>query len=123
MTSNGATLCVIDDDADIREMLGEVLTFEGYRVILATDGESALKSLHASAQPCCLILLDLMMPRMNGWEFRRRQIQDPALASIPVLLLTGAVDSAKAAEELAVARVIVKPVDLETLLAHIAALC
>jgi two-component system chemotaxis response regulator CheY len=123
MTAGPGTLCVVDDDADIREVLSDVLTFAGYEVILADDGQSALDRLRARKNGCRLILLDLMMPRMNGWEFRRRQLADPALASIPVMLLTGAGTAAKAIDELRVDATIEKPFDLDTLLASVAHYC
>ena len=123
MTSGPRALCVVDDDADIREVLSDVLTFAGYEVIVAGDGQSALDRLRARETGCGLILLDLMMPRMNGWEFRRRQLADPALASIPVMLLTGAGTAAKAIDELRVEMTIEKPFDLDALLASVAHYC
>jgi CheY-like chemotaxis protein len=121
--TRGRALCVVDDDADIREVLSEVLTFEGYDVMVAGDGQSALEMLRARKNGCRLILLDLMMPRMNGWEFRRRQLADPVLAGIPVVLLTGAGTAAKAIDELRVEVTIEKPVDLDALLAKVAQYC
>jgi len=120
VTGERRALCVVDDDADIREALSDVLTFAGYEVIVAGDGESALERLRAQESGCRLILLDLMMPRMNGWEFRRRQLADPALAGIPVVLLTGAGTAAKAIDELRVEMTIEKPFDLDALLAKVA---
>ena len=123
MTGGRCALCVVDDDADIREALGDVLTLEGYEVVMAGDGQSALDRLRTRKSGCCLILLDLMMPRMNGWEFRRNQLADPGLADIPVVLLTGAGAAAKAIDELHVEGIIEKPVDLDALLAKIADYC
>jgi CheY-like chemotaxis protein len=123
MTGTRSAVCVIDDDADIREILSDVLNQEGYEVVVAGDGESALNRLRARADGWSLIILDLMMPRMNGWEFRRQQLQDPALASIPVVLLTGAGNAAATTDDLSVAGVIEKPVDLDALLEKVAAYC
>ena len=123
MTAAGRSVCVVDDDADIREALSDVLSIEGYDVISADDGESALGLLRRRRSDCRLILLDLMMPQMNGWEFRRHQLQDPAIAEIPVLLLTGAGTAAKSIDELHVAGTIEKPVELDTLLAEVAHYC
>jgi len=123
MTGARGAVCVIDDDADIREVLSDVLTLEGYDVVVAGNGESALEHLRARKNGFQLILLDLMMPHMNGWEFRRKQLQDPALASVPVVLLTGAGTAAKSIDELRVAGTIEKPVDLDALLAKVAAYC
>jgi CheY-like chemotaxis protein len=117
------TVCVIDDDADIREVLADILTLEGYDVVLAVDGASALQGLRARKNGCCLILLDLMMPGMNGWEFRRQQLSDSALAPIPVLLMTGAGDAAKLGEELNTAGALEKPVDLDSLLLRVSQFC
>ena len=123
MTAAGGSVCVVDDDADIREALSDVLSLEGYDVISAGDGESALGLLRKRRSDCRLILLDLMMPEMNGWEFRRQQLQDPSIAEIPVLLLTGAGTAAKSIDELHVAGTIEKPVELDTLLAEVAHYC
>jgi two-component system, chemotaxis family, chemotaxis protein CheY len=123
MTAAGRAVCVVDDDDDIREVLTDVLAVEGYDVIASGDGERALGLLHERASDCRLVLLDLMMPRMNGWEFRRKQLQDPAIASIPVVLLTGAGTAVKAIDDLHVAATIEKPVELDTLLAEVAHYC
>jgi CheY-like chemotaxis protein len=77
---------VVDDENDIRQALAEVLTSEGYQVIDARDGQEALDK--ARQYHPELVLLDLMMPRMNGWEFRRQQKGDRALARIPVVVLS-----------------------------------
>ena len=116
-------VCVIDDDADIREALYDVLTFEGYEVQVASDGAEALERLRKEEDSCGLILLDLMMPRMNGWEFRRKQVEDPALETIPVVLLTGAGGCEKAASDLKVAAAMAKPVELDALLEVVARFC
>jgi len=123
MTAADCSVCVVDDDADIREVLTDVLSIEGYDVVAAGDGESALALLHERPKRCRLILLDLMMPHMNGWEFRRLQLQDPAIASIPVVLLTGAGTATKSIDELHVAATIEKPVELDALLAQVAQYC
>lgn len=78
---------VIDDDRDIRETLTEALEFNGYAVISAADGAEALQKLRQGPLPC-VILLDLMMPVMDGFQFRREQRLDPNLAGIPVVVTT-----------------------------------
>lgn len=81
-----ASVLVVDDEIDIREAVAEVLAEEGYEVFAAGDGAEALRkarSFHPS-----LVLLDLMMPGMNGWEFRAAQASDPELSSIPVVVLS-----------------------------------
>jgi CheY-like chemotaxis protein len=103
----------VDDHHDIREGLAEFFTDEGYTVLTAANGQEALEALERHPD-ACLILLDLTMPVMDGWEFRRRQRADPALASAPVLVLTGLRDDSRAAELDPVAR-ITKPADLSHL--------
>lgn len=79
---------VVDDDADVRATLSDGLGAHGYAVDLATDGADALARL--SEGPCPdAIVLDLGMPRMNGWQFRDLQKRVPSLARIPVVVLSG----------------------------------
>jgi CheY-like chemotaxis protein len=80
---------VVDDDDDIRETLAGLLEDEGYGVAAICDGRQALDALEGGLLPR-VILLDLMMPVMDGAEFRRAQLADPALAGIPVILKTAA---------------------------------
>ena len=77
---------VVDDDRDIRELMVELLASEGYEVASASDGRRALAE--ARARRPDVILLDLMMPVMSGWEFREAQLRDPTLADIPVVVVT-----------------------------------
>ena len=80
---------VVDDDASIRESLADLLGDEGYRVQTATNGAEALSLLRSSSQlRPCVILLDLMMPIMNGQEFYAEQQRDPTLASIPTVVIS-----------------------------------
>src|SRR2546427_3268392 len=83
-------ILVVEDDPDARDEMARVLRSEGYDVAAAGDGEQALAELRRAAP--ALILLDLMMPVMDGFEFRVRQMQDPALAGIPVIVLSGGRD-------------------------------
>lgn len=85
--SSPTHVLVVDDDYGIREVVAEFLFDEGYHVTGAADGRAALERLQAGEQPC-VILLDLNMPVMTGWEFRDQQLQDPALASIPVIIIS-----------------------------------
>lgn len=81
-----ASVLVVDDEVDIRDAVSELLADEGYVVQTAGDGAEALRKardLHPS-----LVLLDLMMPGMNGWEFRAAQAVDPELKLIPVVILS-----------------------------------
>jgi CheY-like chemotaxis protein len=79
---------VVEDDADVREAIAETLRFEGFAVAVARDGREALNHLASGAGRPSLILLDLMMPRMNGWELLEHMGGDPRLASIPVCIVS-----------------------------------
>lgn len=78
---------VVEDDNDLRETLGEILVEEGHRTRLFPNGRLALDFLRGGERPK-LILLDLMMPEMSGWEFREEQLKDVALRDIPVVVMT-----------------------------------
>ena len=79
---------VVDDDPDIRDSLSDVLKDEGYQVATAVDGRDALNKLRGEGCAPCLILLDLMMPVMSGPQFYAEQQRDPALAQIPVVIVS-----------------------------------
>ncbi|HVT08740.1 MAG TPA: response regulator [Polyangia bacterium] len=87
MAEPNHTVLVIEDDSDVRNALAELLSTEGYDVSLTADGGEALEKLRGGLRPS-VILLDLMMPNVDGWDFRRAQLDDPSLAAIPVILLT-----------------------------------
>jgi len=112
----------VEDDFDIRAMIGLALEMEGFEVTAAANGNEALDRLRSGYRPG-LILLDLMMPVMNGWEFRNAQRADPALAEIPTVILSGDGNVAQKTAELAAASYIRKPVDLEDLHAAVKSLC
>jgi len=83
------TILVVEDDPDVRRALTELLASEGYKVAATADGGEALKTLRGGLRPA-VILLDLMMPNCDGWDFRREQLEDPLFASVPVVLVTAA---------------------------------
>ena len=107
---------MVDDDCDVRESLLDVLGAEGYSVEAAGDGDEALARLRAMPAPPALILLDWMMPRCDGEAFRQKQLADPKLAQIPVVLLTADARLPSAPRSLMVAGFLAKPVDLDLLL-------
>jgi CheY-like chemotaxis protein len=86
-SSEAGTLLVVDDDADVREAMLDVIPDYGYRVVCARDGEEALRYLRSNPAPTA-ILLDLFMPRMNGWQLARELEASPRLAKIPVITVT-----------------------------------
>jgi two-component system chemotaxis response regulator CheY len=115
---------VVDDDDDLRESIEVVLASRGHSVATAADGEEALAWLQRQTPDNpCLVLLDLMMPRMNGFELRARMIADPGLAAIPVVIITGAgllADNSSGALQTEVLR---KPIEPSTLLRAVGKFC
>ena len=87
-------ILIVEDDEDLREMMAQLLALEGFKAETAANGREALAYLALGDRPD-VILLDLMMPVMDGWEFRRQQVTDPALAAVPVVVLS-AVEPARA---------------------------
>jgi CheY-like chemotaxis protein len=113
--ANNTPVLVVEDHADTRAMVEAVLTLEGFSVVTAENGRRGLERLQ-DVRPC-LILLDLSMPVLDGWEFRRAQRGLPEVEDVPVLLLTALPDPDRAAAELGAAGVIPKPVDIDQLVA------
>ena len=107
------SILVVEDDGDLRDMMAQVLALEGFDTATANNGRDALAYLSKHAKPD-VIVLDLMMPVMDGWEFRRHQQADPGLADIPVVILS-ALDPSRAAD-LAGAAFLRKPLDFDRLL-------
>lgn len=104
-------ILIIDDDPAIREMLMDTLDDEGFVTAVAGDGDEALAYLKQNAERPCLILLDLMMPRMDGWQFLQERKAFPELATIPVVILSARPDGAEQAHKLCVTGYIPKPID------------
>ena len=114
------SILVVEDDAGAREALSDILQEEGFDVSQAANGREALDQLEGGMRPC-VILLDLVMPVMDGWEFRERQLRQASLAPIPVVVLTAtAGEGPEAVPERDVLR---KPVDFEALLARVESHC
>lgn len=111
---------IVEDDADLREMMALLLSAEGFQATTVANGREALDYLQKGGQ-AEVILLDLMMPIMDGWEFRRRQQADPALASVPVVVLS-ALDPSRSADVRADA-VLKKPVDFTHLVQLVRSYC
>ena len=88
----GHLILVVDDDRDIRDSLIETLEEHGYTAAGAANGVEALSVLQTSPQQPCLILLDLMMPVMDGQEFREEQLKNPVWAAIPVVVISAYAD-------------------------------
>lgn len=116
-------ILVVDDDADIRETLVEVLEDAGHETISAANGIEALERLRSSDAPPCLILLDLMMPVMDGRTFREEQLKDPALAAIPIVVLSAFRDASETAAAMQAQAHLPKPVSLAELVRVVASFC
>jgi CheY-like chemotaxis protein len=111
---------VIDDDVDIRSVMCELLTDEGYQVKTAMNGRDALATL-ASWRPD-VILLDLMMPIMDGWTFLTTRLADRRLRRIPVIVMSASHTLSRGDERLAVADMVAKPFEIDAVLTKVAAL-
>jgi len=110
------TVLVVDDDPDTLDAIATIIEDAGYDVMRAGNGREALQELKDSQGRCDLILLDLLMPVMNGWDFRRRQRETPAFADIPVFLMSAGAHLAVVREELQASGSVAKPVDEEEIL-------
>lgn len=117
------SILLVEDDDDIRVDLADLLREEGYQVATASNGQEALEWLQVNGEQVGLILLDLMMPVMNGWDFRARQLEEESLTAIPVVLLSGAGDVARHALALKTAGYLIKPLRLDSLLRVVSRLC
>jgi CheY-like chemotaxis protein len=107
---------VIEDEADLRKSVAEVLKLEGYEVVTAAHGEEALEELRNGCEPE-VIVLDLMMPVMDGWTFRRRQREaDDLDDDMAVVVFTSAKNVDEGDEDLAPDAVIEKPVAIQQLI-------
>lgn len=115
-----ANILVVEDNDDVREMMAVTLELEGHEVATAINGRDALDKLHAGRKPC-LILLDLMMPMMNGWEFQSELEHDPELRDVPIVVVSALGTEMAHAGDAAV--VLPKPVDMDELLHVVCGFC
>jgi two-component system, chemotaxis family, chemotaxis protein CheY len=118
--TTGRAILLVDDDADVRESIRDALADEGYRVTTAANGREALLLLKNEDFRPDLILLDIMMPEMDGWAFRGEQLKDPRLVSIPVIVFTACGAPRDIARQLDAAGFLKKPLPLDELLSTIA---
>ena len=108
-----ATILVVEDNDDVREMMSITLQLEGHDVVTAANGRQALEVLHHGAEPC-MILLDLMMPVMNGYQFQEEMAKDPKLREIPVVIVSAL--PGERVKQTSAAAFIPKPIDVDKLL-------
>jgi len=127
MRSPVGNILIVEDDADTREMLASLLATEGFYAIGAEDGLEALHVLRTVRRRApdtpCLVLLDLKMPRLSGNEFRRAQLGDPTVASVPVAVMSGATDIEQRAQALGAVATVTKPIDIDRLLNVVRTYC
>jgi CheY-like chemotaxis protein len=110
------TILLVDDDLDLREAAAEALEDAGYSVVRADDGRRALDEMTRGGLRPDLILLDMMMPNLDGWGFRVAQKQVPDIASIPVVALTAYALTEDERDQLDAAAILRKPVALDELM-------
>ena len=111
---------IVEDDPDTREMLGKFLELEGFQVETAANGQQALERLEGGIQPR-VIVLDLMMPIMDGWEFRRRQVKDDRFAKIPTIVVSAA--GRDRMVQVTADAYLAKPIDMDELLSRVGDFC
>lgn len=118
-----STVLVVDDDKSVCELISASLAAGGYSSVTAANGREALDYLRKTASRPGLILLDLMMPEMTGWEFRRLQQEDPSISDIPVAIITGLPGVDDKAAAIGVVDVLYKPSRVETLTDLVSRFC
>jgi len=124
MNSNPTrSIFVVEDSSDIRELIQKFYEVEGYEVEAAKDGKEALEKLRAKTELPGVILLDLMMPEMDGFQFRIEQEKDAKLAPIPVLVMTADSSADLKAAKVSARGYLRKPVGVEVLLAAAQKFC
>src|ERR671936_119586 len=120
MRAPAGNILIVEDDPETREMLATLLATQGFHAVAAEDGLEALHLLrtvrHRSPDTPCLVLLDLKMPRLGGGEFRRAQLGDPTVASVPVAVMSGAVDLEQRAQDLGAVATVAKPINIDRLM-------
>jgi CheY-like chemotaxis protein len=120
----GGTILVVDDEPDVRETLCETLEYEGYVAVQAANGRDALEYLRQNPAPC-LVLLDLMMPVMNGYDFLEAIRNEPRLLPVSILIVSAAareqIDAA--AKSSGAVGVLAKPLQLKALLTAVEQYC
>lgn len=115
MSSRGRVF-LVEDEPDIREVIRDIVELEGYDILCAANGQDALTQLSGDVTAPDLILLDLWMPVMTGFEFLQKRVDNPRLSAIPVVVLSGDLDLPEKTASLGVSGHLAKPIDLDLLL-------
>lgn len=123
MNSQSKRVLIVDDAPDIQFLLKELLESEGYAVEHAENGREALQHLKNCASLPDLILLDLMMPIMDGYEFRKAQQQDARIANLPTIIMSADTESVRKKQRITGNAYITKPMDIDVLLSLIREQC
>jgi CheY-like chemotaxis protein len=118
----GRSVLVVEDDGDIRDALTFILRDQGYQVDSASNGREALDHLRQGSR-ANLIVLDLMMPVMDGWQFRHEQQRDPALAGIPVVIVSADGSVQHKAASIGAIDYVRKPIDLDAFVGLVGRCC
>lgn len=113
------TILVVEDDTDIRESVVEYLDIMGFKMLGASNGQEALDYLKSNNEQPDIILLDLMMPIMDGFAFREAQLKDTRLAQIPVLIMSADGNVQEKKSRVGAMGYLKKPVDLDDLISEI----
>lgn len=108
------TVLIVEDDDDLRDSLAELLALRGYKVVGVANGREALDILANGLSPC-LIILDLMLPIVSGWEFRNQQLADPRLSEIPIMVLSGVNNLEIESQRLQAIAFVPKPINFDLL--------
>lgn len=116
MNSSRPFIFVVEDSKDLRDLIKILFDGEGYATEFACDGLEALQKLRSLQQMPSLILLDLMMPGMDGFQFRAEQQKDPRLSKIPVLIMTADANAKRKAKQLGTTGYLRKPVEVNVLI-------
>jgi CheY-like chemotaxis protein len=114
-------ILIVEDDAETREDLAFLLRHQGFEVTTAANGLEALEQVRTEKP--CIILLDLMMPVMDGWQFRTKQLAEPDIATVPVIVISGVADRRHHPAELNAVAMLAKPIEMERLLDAVRRLC
>lgn len=119
MSAKDSYVLIVEDDLDIGEALEMILQSRGYQCAVVRDGVEALEKLRLDPLPS-VVLLDMMMPVMNGAAFRAAQLEDARIASLPIVVMTADSKADERAKELGVERYLRKPVSIDELLEVVA---
>lgn len=119
MTKPNGWILIVDDDEDIRDVIALVLERRGYRAVGAFDGQDALEQLRERDGAPALILLDLMMPRLNGVDFAKQLRSSAGVSQAPIVILSGDSRARETAASVGAADCLTKPIDLKDLVATV----